>query len=73
MSEIPDQFARDARPKVEAARLEMLKTEVVADRLGALEFGGAVPEGHPAYQAEQETIAAHTAYWEALREAEAGA
>jgi hypothetical protein len=67
----PDQFRPDPCPSVEAARLEMLRTEIAADYAGALDIGGPVPKGHPAYAAEQEAIAAHAAYWAALKEAEA--
>ena len=72
MSGIPDMFAADPRPEVEAARLEMLRTEAEADRLGAMDYGGRVPEGHPAYEAEGRAIEAHEAWWQAIREPEAG-
>jgi hypothetical protein len=70
MSGYPDMFAVDPRPEVEAAQLEMLRTEAQADRLGALDYTGRVPEGHPAYEAQGEAIAAHGAYGRALRERE---
>ena len=71
MTEYPDMFAADSRPEVEAARLEMLRTEAQADRLGALDYSGRVPKGHPAYEAQGEALAAHEAYWRAIREPEA--
>ena len=70
--DLPDMFAVDPRPEVEAARLEMLRTEAQADRLGTIEHPGRVPEGHPAYEAEGAAIAAHGAHFAAPREAEAG-
>jgi hypothetical protein len=67
MTEYPDMFAVDPRPEVEAARLEMLSTDAEADRLGAVDYPGRVPEGHPAHEAQWRALAAHEAYWRAVQ------
>ena len=56
------------RPSVERARLEMLRTEAAADKIGALEMGR-VREGHPAFQVQQAWYDAATVYSVAIEEA----
>ena len=56
------------RPSVETAKLEFQRAEAVADKIGALEMGD-IPEGHPAFQAQQAWYDAAVVYSVALEEA----